>query len=120
MHKVMTDSKKYKILLRRFIHEKHGKLFTYKEFTHWMTDRQYLIVSNCGSGSIGQAIFTSVINHEFELVTNYRHSKDGQIETVYQIEKDKVSISNKIREPIIETNKNIGPRRGIDNELYCQ
>lgn len=90
MHRVMTDSKKYKVLIRRFIHEKKDKPFIYKEFVYWLTDRQYSIVSHCGNGSIGQAIFMSVINHEYELTTNYRYFADGQLETVYQIEREKV------------------------------
>ncbi|MGG5373422.1 hypothetical protein [Enterococcus sp. AZ196] len=120
MHRVMTDSKKYKVLIRRFTHEKRGKQFTYKEFIHWLTDRQYLIVSHCGNASIGQAIFTTITNHEFELVTTYRHSEDGQLETVYQIENDEVNVSKTDNEPVSMETSTRRSRGGMISELYRQ
>lgn len=112
MHKVTTDSRKYKVLIRCFVHEKYGKLFTYKEFIHWVTDRQYLIVSQCGNANMGQAIFMSILNHEFELETNYRYSKDGILETVFSIEKDKARFVRKLNETVDEG--------GLNSEIYYQ
>lgn len=120
MNKVMTDSKKYKVLIRRFVHEKCGKMFTYKEFIHWVTDHQYLIVSQCGNASLGQAIFMSVLNHEFELETNYRYSKDGLLETVFRIEKDKGRFARKFSETVLEINTYNNDEGGLNGEIYYQ
>lgn len=120
MHKVMIDSKKYKVLIRRFVHEKYGKLFTYKEFIHWVTDRQYLIVSQCGNASLGQAIFMSILNHEFELDTNYRYSKDGLLETVFRIEKDKGRYARKFSETVPEISSYSKDEGGLNSEFYYQ
>lgn len=120
MHKIMTDSKKYKVLIRRFIQEKRDKLFTYKEFIHWVTDRQYLIVSQCGNASLGQAIFMSILNHEFELETNYRYSKDGQLETVFRIEKDKERFARKFSETVPEITTYSKEEGGLNSEIYYQ
>jgi hypothetical protein len=35
---------------------------------------------------MGQAIFASILKHEYELWTTYHYTIDGQLETLYQVE----------------------------------
>ncbi|OJG38825.1 hypothetical protein RV02_GL002874 [Enterococcus gilvus] len=38
---------------------------------------------------MGQAVFTSILKHEYELQITYRYSAEGQLETIYQVKKVK-------------------------------
>lgn len=62
----------------------------------------------------------SILNHEFELETNYRYSKDGILETVFSIEKDKPRFVRKLNETIPEINTYSKDEGGLNSEIYYQ
>jgi hypothetical protein len=80
------DSAEYKSMIRLFVSERDGRTFSYKNFVAWTTNKECLIVSHCGNSSMGQAIFASILKHEYELWTTYHYTIDGQLETLYQVE----------------------------------
>lgn len=89
MKKVNTDSNEYKSMIRLFVSERNGRYFSYRNFVAWSTNKECSIVSHCGNSSMGQAIFASILKHEYELDMTYRYTTEGQLETLYQIEKMK-------------------------------
>ncbi|EOI53202.1 hypothetical protein [Enterococcus gilvus] len=89
MRKINTDSRDFKSMIRIFINGRGGKAFSYGNFNTWITNRDCFIVSKCGSFSMGQAVFTSILKHEYELQITYRYSAEGQLETIYQVKKVK-------------------------------
>lgn len=86
LKKVSTDSNEYKSMIRLFVSERDGRFFSYRNFVAWSTNKECSIVSHCGNSSMGQAIFASILKHEYELDTTYRYTAEGQLETLYQIE----------------------------------
>lgn len=64
---------------------------TYKGFIQWAENKQVRIVSHSGNGSIGQAIFASVLKHEFTVEVQYQYTTEGQLETVYLVGEEKES-----------------------------
>ena len=89
MRRVSTDSQEFKAMIRAFIKEKGARAFSYGNFVTWNTNRERVVVSHCGNASMGQAIFSSILKHEYDVQMTYRHATDGQLETVYQVEKVK-------------------------------
>lgn len=89
MERVSTDSQEFKAMIRKFANERGARYFTYSNFVTWSTNKERVIVSHCGNASMGQAIFSSILKHEYDLQMTYRHATDGQLETVYQVEKIK-------------------------------
>ncbi|EOW77162.1 hypothetical protein [Enterococcus gilvus] len=89
MKTVLTNSSDFKKFIRNYVQTGTNRVCTYKGFTQWAENKQVRIVSHSGNGSIGQAIFASVLKHEFAVEVQYQYTTEGQLETVYLVGEEK-------------------------------
>lgn len=84
MKRLPIGSTEYKKVVRVFVSEKRNRPFTYNEFTNWLMNKQLIIGTMTGHKSYEQAIFSSLISHEYNVVKNYRERQD-RLETVFLV-----------------------------------
>lgn len=91
MKTVLTKSNEIKKFIRDYVQTRTNRVCTYKGFIQWAENKQVRIVSHSGNGSIGQAIFASVLKHEFAVEVQYQYTTEVQLETVYLVGEEKAS-----------------------------